>query len=103
SYQSFTREILHNTVSKIIPSIKQNQTTNNNNSTPILTNQVAGPIKQRTPTFNNNETDSPSIQIIEEDQETQPYINSNLAYDMPRVSIENCNNCKVEIKFTFQK
>ncbi|CAG8739268.1 15474_t:CDS:2, partial [Dentiscutata heterogama] len=79
SYQSFTREILHNTVSKIIPSIEQNQTTNNNNSTPIPTNQVAGPIRQRSiclrkfkpfdaskpfripfkaPTFNNNETDS---------------------------------------------
>ncbi|CAG8628060.1 15156_t:CDS:10, partial [Dentiscutata erythropus] len=72
---------------------------------PIPTNQVASPIRQRSiclrkfkpfdaskpfcipfksPTLNNNKTDSQSIQIIEEDQETQPYINSNLAYNMPR-------------------
>ncbi|CAG8788558.1 5048_t:CDS:2, partial [Dentiscutata erythropus] len=59
-YQSFTHEILHNTVSKIISSIEQSQTTNNNNHNsnikqvvsrsplaPIPTNQVAGPIRQR--------------------------------------------------------
>ncbi|CAG8545836.1 1657_t:CDS:2 [Dentiscutata heterogama] len=172
SYQTFTRNILHNTVSMMIPSVEQDNTASLSNnqdittirspldsllnnqetatiqsplaslsitssrqiSSPILQKRIRAarkfkpfdaskpfisPLKSRNNSslnvqvinnkaqqfhpFKSHDNDSSDIRIVEETQQILPSVSSNSIDNLPRVTIENCNNCKVEIKITLQK
>ncbi|CAG8453273.1 4895_t:CDS:2 [Gigaspora rosea] len=41
--------------------------------------------------------------IVEEDtQEVLSAVNSNSAQEMPRIIVENCSNCQIEVKITMR-
>ncbi|CAG8577303.1 3172_t:CDS:2 [Gigaspora rosea] len=59
---------------------------------------------QRFLSFQSHDNDSSDIRVIDEEtQQILPSISSNSIDNLPRVIIENCNNCKVEINITLRK
>ncbi|KAF0480582.1 hypothetical protein F8M41_023698 [Gigaspora margarita] len=72
----------------------------NNGSSNI---KVINNISQQLLSFQSHDNDSSDIQVIDEEtQQILPSISSNSIDNLLRVTIENCNNCKVEIKITLQ-
>ncbi|CAG8767725.1 26924_t:CDS:1, partial [Dentiscutata erythropus] len=50
-----------------------------------------------------NDNNSSGIQIIDKDQEICSNMETNSTFEIPQILLENCKNCNIDIKFTFQK
>ncbi|CAG8829936.1 31819_t:CDS:2, partial [Gigaspora margarita] len=115
SYQTFTKEIMNDTVAMIIPDSESSSDYSRIPFAPISTSnyQVSCRIHPRISKprpFKPFDASKPfvsllkkSAKIVEEDiQEILLAIDSNSVHDTPRIIIENCSNCKIEVKITMK-
>ncbi|CAG8717364.1 3821_t:CDS:2 [Dentiscutata erythropus] len=123
SYQTFTKEIINTTVAMIIPESSRLPLVPISNLDNQIAHQIHPRITKPRP-FKPFDTSKPFVsllkrssakiiekdtqeilpaKIIEEDiQKILPAITSNTAQEMPRIIVENCSNCNIEIKITMK-
>ncbi|CAG8656033.1 4496_t:CDS:2, partial [Cetraspora pellucida] len=116
SYQTFTKKIMNNTVAMIVPDSQES--TSNSSHPPLapISNSNNQVVRQHSKIFKPrpfkpydaskpfvSPLKKPVTKIVEEDtQEILPAVDSNSTQEMPRIIVENCSNCQIEIKITMK-